>query len=222
VLEDSEPSDDQAKLPSIIDDLMAIDDLMTQAERGGFDLDALLDKWEAAKKQGKVERVQQWVKRFNELFNANAKNSQNQGDRAGGICMLVTGVLIFFSIVCWFVRGGAAWRAPEPQPAPEPQHVPESKGIMNRKQKKCLWVGIAVFILMGLFPPWYSYSSIRGYNSLIYHSYGYGFLLIPPEGRSIDTHRLYVQWSMVGVVTGGLILTFGDRKAVKPPDSLGS
>jgi hypothetical protein len=56
----------------------------------------------------------------------------------------------------------------------------------------------------------------------------YGFLLYPPDVsfardghvRSpwrIDKDRLYVQWIMVGVVTGGLMLTFRQTKETKLP-----
>jgi hypothetical protein len=81
---------------------------------------------------------------------------------------------------------------------------------MNRKQRICLWVGIAIFLLMGLFPPWYRGEPV--------HSYKYGFLLAPPEfdprgftRYRLDVHRLYVQWIMVAVVTGGLISKYQRR-----------
>jgi len=78
---------------------------------------------------------------------------------------------------------------------------------MNLKQKICLWVGIAVIVVMGIFPP--LVISIQG----AIEQQGYGFILIPPEKYChINTSRLYVQWIMVAVVTGGFIVTFKDKK----------
>jgi hypothetical protein len=80
------------------------------------------------------------------------------------------------------------------------RHASESRAV-NRKQRTCLWAGIIVFVLMGLFPP--------GYYASGYHEYTFLFLpLIQVTGCRIDIHRLFVQWIMVAVVTGGLILTF--------------
>lgn len=95
---------------------------------------------------------------------------------------------------------------------------------MNRKQIICLWIGIGVFILMGLFPPWVSkYGRFSGYMFAFNptsHS-------LPPylEGREnkpvpyytydpslrVDISRLSVQWIIVAVITGGLLLTFREK-----------
>lgn len=78
---------------------------------------------------------------------------------------------------------------------------------MNRKQKIVLWIGIGIFALMALFLP--LVISIQG----VIEQQGYGFILIPPEKYChINTSRLYVQWIMVAVVTGGFIVTFKDKK----------
>jgi hypothetical protein len=110
---------------------------------------------------------------------------------------------------------------------------------MNRKQKISLWAGIIVFVAMGLFPPWY-------HTQDTWSDYRYSFLWHPPMSRyyerailqrlyfdpetgrpnqsfrpdlcyQLDLHRLYVQWAMVVVATGGLMLTFHGRKEMNPP-----
>ena len=84
---------------------------------------------------------------------------------------------------------------------------------MNRNQRICLWVGIAVFVLIGLFPPHYGRRVPRsGDNSSVLvtwaMAHGYWFLVSWSEKKAIDTERLCIQWAIVAVVTGGLILTF--------------
>ena len=94
---------------------------------------------------------------------------------------------------------------------------------MNRRQKISLWVGITVFVLMGLFPPWYRTTRVRaGVRTTTTYYDNYSLLWHPPRGGKLDTHRLYVQWIIVAVVTGGLMLTFHGSKATKPPSELAS
>ena len=78
---------------------------------------------------------------------------------------------------------------------------------MNKIQLIILWVGIAIVVLMGIFPPWaVTYQGGGPYE-------GYAFILSRPrEICHIETTLLLVQWIMVAVVTGGLIITFKDRK----------
>lgn len=75
---------------------------------------------------------------------------------------------------------------------------------MNRKQIKCLWIGIVVFILMGLFPPFMTTS--EGYFR------GYMFVINDYSYLRVDISRLFVQWIIVAVVTGGLLLTFQQKE----------
>lgn len=83
---------------------------------------------------------------------------------------------------------------------------------MNRKQKICLWLGIAVIVLMGLFPPWlvvrgYFYASEKRHVE-------YWCIFAPPSHTpaEIVTDYLFAQWLMVAAVTGGLIITFQDKR----------
>ena len=87
---------------------------------------------------------------------------------------------------------------------------------MNKKQKICLWIGIAIIVLMSLFPPWfYTHARITEVQT----NAGYHFLLIPPlpydkvgSGIRLDTSRLFVQWVVIAIITSGLIVTFKDKK----------
>ena len=87
---------------------------------------------------------------------------------------------------------------------------------MNKKQKICLWVGIAVFVLMGLYPPWIIIHPTKGYHALP----KYRFLLLPPYSNNkaglslhqIDVTKLVIQWFMVAAITAGLVVTFADKK----------
>lgn len=94
---------------------------------------------------------------------------------------------------------------------------------MNDRQKICLWLGIAVIVLMGIFPPtqhgfYYRalYGGIRHENGKppivdhIFHP-GYTFLF-SAKASEISLNKLIIQWGIVGAVTGGLIYTFKDKK----------
>lgn len=81
---------------------------------------------------------------------------------------------------------------------------------MNKKQLVVMWVGIAIIVLMGLFPPWTTYGNSG--DCYLTHK----FILFKPAERNIpariDTGHLFVQWIIVTAITGGLIVTFKDKK----------
>lgn len=101
---------------------------------------------------------------------------------------------------------------------------------MNLKQKICLWIGIGVFVLMCLFPPWTLQLTSTSILTLSFDqkqwlagqkSSAYKFLLTPPQlmGAAkigvpfqIDVPKLGIQWAVVAVITGGLLVTFKDKK----------
>ena len=58
---------------------------------------------------------------------------------------------------------------------------------MNKTQLKVLWVGIGIFVLMGLFPP---------------TTHGYNFVL---KRGDISLTRLLIQWTIIAVITAGFI-----------------
>lgn len=89
---------------------------------------------------------------------------------------------------------------------------------MNKKQRICLWIGIAVIVLMGIFPPvqrthrsfgleLYGNGNDETYETTI----GYGFILATGDGAVVFSNIL-VQWIVVSIITGGLIYAFRDKK----------
>jgi len=90
---------------------------------------------------------------------------------------------------------------------------------INKKQKKFVVIGVAVIILMGLFPPWtYTYNYKTAYSK---QPAGYGFILEPPKkkkqamtyGIELDVTRLSVQWIIVLMATGlGVFFTATTKK----------
>ena len=108
---------------------------------------------------------------------------------------------------------------------------------MNRKQKTFLLAGIAVIVVMGLYPPWVMQTRERNFVGINTqkHKYTtepgpYSWIGDPPlfnfdydrrlsydpkdaRVRFIDLYRLGVQFFIVAVATAGLIIVFGDKKA---------
>ncbi len=58
---------------------------------------------------------------------------------------------------------------------------------MNKTQLKALWVGIGIFVLMGLFPP-----TTKGYNFVL-------------DRGDISLCRLLIQWVITAAITAGFI-----------------
>ena len=89
---------------------------------------------------------------------------------------------------------------------------------MNKKQKICMWLGIAVLVAMTIYPPYLQ----RWPDGQLVGKGGYSFIFCPPIRSSrlnrfsaysvIDIRRLHVQYFAVAVVTAGLIVTFKDKK----------
>lgn len=88
---------------------------------------------------------------------------------------------------------------------------------MNPKQKKAIFVGIALIVLMGLFPPWQEIILYPN-TPLLTRPAGYHFILNPPEsGRSfytgygLDFLRITVQFIVIGAATAGVVLFLKDK-----------
>ena len=100
---------------------------------------------------------------------------------------------------------------------------------MNRKQKIVLWLGIAVIVIMGIYPPWVcERRTVIGGQSVYKYTLEpgpYSWIHDPPEiaettrpsysgytsqktAKFIDLYRLGVQWCLVSLITGGLIFSF--------------
>jgi len=67
---------------------------------------------------------------------------------------------------------------------------------MNKTQLKILWIGIIIFVLMGLFPPAEFHTRAGS------EANGYGFIFTVDD---IAFSRLFVQWAIVAIITCGLI-----------------
>ncbi len=81
---------------------------------------------------------------------------------------------------------------------------------MNKTQLKVLWVGIGMFVLMGLFPP-NSQKSLRPRPTI-----AYSFIL---ETRDVAFTHLFIQWAIVAVVTAALVYTLNVRNKSQRSDS---
>ncbi len=95
---------------------------------------------------------------------------------------------------------------------------------MNDKQKKCLWAGIALIVVMGLFPPWVVESREvnrlgydRGYEYKYTTESGpYSWIGSPPSrAKFVDLYRLGIQYFVVAVVIAALFITLRDKKGEK-------
>jgi len=110
---------------------------------------------------------------------------------------------------------------------------------MNRKQIIVLWIGIAVIVVMGIFPPWMlkknemlQNDDMQGFILMndvarttlelpvrfaLFHNY-YPIWSRPKDGTDIlllleiDIVELSIQWIIVIAITGGLLVTFKDKK----------
>jgi len=107
-----------------------------------------------------------------------------------------------------------------------PPPLPKKKLSLKQKQKQkwCLWIGIAVIVLMGLFPP----VDCTGYQILHYYTPEeqaqyrpyrryYVDVQFPPyrfilEGNTVIFRTLIAQRAVVSIITGSLIIIFKDKK----------
>jgi len=91
---------------------------------------------------------------------------------------------------------------------------------LNKNQRVIITIGVVVFVLMGLFPPWTSVH--KSYSA---EPSGYCFIGSPPRPYKynnaglirtykikIDTTRLLIQWIVIIVASSGGVLIKGGRK----------
>lgn len=98
---------------------------------------------------------------------------------------------------------------------------------MSLKQRIIIWMGMALIIGMGLYPPW---NDIVVWNDYRFEPLAtrYQWIFNPPvvppapkEGgprkytwrSQLDTTRLLIQWTVVCVLFGGLAWTVGKRES---------
>lgn len=83
---------------------------------------------------------------------------------------------------------------------------------MNKKQTVVMWVAILVIVVMCLYPPWAEVDRVKTLGwSLIWlpHKTSSGYVHTLAE---IDFQRLYLQFAIVVLITGGLIVTLRTKK----------
>ena len=76
---------------------------------------------------------------------------------------------------------------------------------MNRKQRACLTLGFLLWVVSALLPPWQS--SIGRGTRFAYSSSSYGFLFTH-SGGTLELSRLFVEWTLIVMVTVGLFFLF--------------
>ena len=87
---------------------------------------------------------------------------------------------------------------------------------MNQIQKIVLLISIIVIVLMAIYPPWTftGYILSSGFTTPE-HAGDYALITNPPGNCKIDLRRLGVQWAVVAIVAGGLLVVFKDSKLAK-------
>ena len=99
---------------------------------------------------------------------------------------------------------------------------------MDSYKRNALFVGLAVTVIMGLWPPWTA--TIETTNTHIRHDAGYSFIGDPPPPPEsltdrfrrefvsvrVDVGRLLIQWAVVAAATGALALV------VQEPETKGT
>ncbi len=91
-----------------------------------------------------------------------------------------------------------------------PETERESSMSLNFNQRFLLGLGVVLFVLMGLIPPWIYTFAYSGATTHIEKPAGYFLIIDPPkpetnrytEGVRIDFSRLLLQWIIVAAATG--------------------
>ena len=89
---------------------------------------------------------------------------------------------------------------------------------LNSKQIKILIISAAMFVIMGIFPPWTYTFDHRSTHSE--KPAGYALITEPPDpeeynmqyGVRLDTSRLVVQWLVLLAATAGATLLASGKK----------
>jgi len=99
--------------------------------------------------------------------------------------------------------------------------------MKTKAQRSIFWSGLALFILLGLFPPWRE-KVPDGIAMALTNS----FISAPPDPRpfpgssyiprvtvEVDVARLLIEWMIISVLTGGIIVGLGSKQKEKtnPP-----
>ena len=86
---------------------------------------------------------------------------------------------------------------------------------MTRRQSIILWCGIVVILLMTVFPPVIKTEMVEGtegssFQTIIQHEYYF-----TKSAKKIFLERLFIEWFIAAVVTGGFIYAFRKRRAAR-------
>lgn len=100
---------------------------------------------------------------------------------------------------------------------------------MSKFQKRCVFVGAFLFILLACFPPWYTLKIPSGAGLMALgmspgqrvrwlrrhiRRLGHHFIFLPPQSRAhVDLRRLFVLWAAVAVGTGAVAVAWPRAKA---------
>lgn len=87
---------------------------------------------------------------------------------------------------------------------------------MQARQKNWICLGIAVMVVLGMYPPWVSVFPVLAGHVTATRPIGYAWLFSSPppsneNGLAIDLARLLVEWAIVGLLTAGFVLWSGRR-----------
>lgn len=92
--------------------------------------------------------------------------------------------------------------------------------ILNDKQQKIVIIGVVLFVLMGLIPPWTYTLETQAIHRA--KPAGYALIISPPDpeknaaafGVRIDISRLIIQWLVLTAATslGAYITRSNDKK----------
>lgn len=82
---------------------------------------------------------------------------------------------------------------------------------LNSKQKQGLWLGIIMAVAVGVYPPWVEGGAGGAPAS-------YAPIFAPPQPApghpnvQIDFSRVFLQWAMIAMITGGLVASGKERE----------
>lgn len=89
---------------------------------------------------------------------------------------------------------------------------------MNKQQTIALWAGVAIIVLMVMFPPWCKVLNAKGAYSEI--PVGYAPIFLPPTERDnvyfgyyVDHSRLVLQGLAVSMIAGAVIFSLRTKAA---------
>jgi hypothetical protein len=112
----------------------------------------------------------------------------------------------------------------------EPHLSPDSSPVIARltpRQRRVLWVGIVLFLLAAIFPPWHEIVNVP-YRMHFEKNVGYSFVLSPPAALdpfaavatvNLDWSRLLLEWIIVAVLAAAGILACPRSASVRSGDS---